>query len=91
MIPTRVQGSMSLWYKNFLFVSHFKKNGIGHWRCENYLKNNCGARVIVVENDRVYGVNEKHNHQIYENLDDLHKRHASVVDNYRAKLQKHQK
>lgn len=82
---------MCLWYKNFLFVSHFKKYGVGHWRCENHLKTECAAHVIVVENERVYGVNDAHNHEIYENLDDLRKRHASVVDSYIAKLQEEQK
>lgn len=72
-------------------MSHFKKFGIGHWRCENHLKTNCESRVIVVENERVYGVNEEHNHDIYEDLDDLRKRHASVVDHYIAKLQEQQK
>lgn len=78
LVPVQAQGSMSLWYKDFLYVSHFKRKGISYWRCENHQKTYCESRVII-KDEQVFGVNSMHNHEVYKNLKDIEKRSASAA------------
>lgn len=55
-------GTMNLLYNKHHFAFHFNKSSVAHWRCVQYHKTGCTARVLV-RDKRLYPAVVTHNHQ----------------------------
>lgn len=54
-------GTMKLLYNKHHFAFHFNKSSVAHWRCVEYDKTGCAARVLV-RDKRLYPATLYHNH-----------------------------
>lgn len=61
LVPNQGTGPMFLKFGDYLYLPHYKRAGIAYWRCQNFTKTDCPARVLV-KDKFTYAIDVAHNH-----------------------------
>lgn len=60
-VPT-TSGGLKIAFDNHHFAHHFTRNAIAHWRCVNFTKGKCDAKILIKEKIcyPVFGITHNH-------------------------------